>query len=121
MPTAAATGVRSSGFSFSRLAAFVAIDVGLCRVALPLPDDTVLAAASVKGSSLLAWVQQVLSVPPFFLQSAQVAIGRDPEREIDCQINRLQVEAAARAADGCTWAAPCLSTSAGREHDVLSD
>ena len=93
-----------------------------CRVVLPLPDDTILAAVSVKGSSLLAWVQQVLSVPPFFVQSAQVAIGRDPQREIDCQINRLQVEAAARAADGCTWAAPCLSTSAGREPtDVLSD
>jgi hypothetical protein len=62
-------------------------------VVLPLPDDTIIAAVSVKGSAFLAWVQQVLSVPPFFMQSAQVAIGRDPKREFDCQVNRLQVDA----------------------------
>ena len=60
---------------------------------LPLPDDTIIAAVSVKGSAFLAWVQHVLSVPPFFMQSAQVAIGRDPKQEFDCQVNRLQVEA----------------------------
>jgi hypothetical protein len=61
-------------------------------VVLPPPDDTILVAVSIKGSDFLAWVQQVLSTPPFFMQTGQVAIGRDLKREFDCQVNRLQVE-----------------------------
>ncbi len=42
------------------------------RVLLPPPDDTVFAVASLKGAALLAWVEHVLGIPPFFVQSAQV-------------------------------------------------
>jgi hypothetical protein len=93
----------------------------LCRAVLPLPDDTIVAAVSVKGSAFLAWVQQVLSVPPFFLQSAQVAIGRDLKKEFECQVNRLQVKAAARTADVCSSAVPFVCESADREPDIRSD
>ena len=93
----------------------------LCRGVLPLPDDTIVAAVSVKGSAFLAWVQQVLSVPPFFLQSAQVAIGRDLKKEFECQVNRLQVKAAARTADVCSSAVPFVCESADREPDIRSD
>jgi hypothetical protein len=41
-------------------------------VLLPPPDDTVFAVASLKGATLLAWVEHVLGIPPFFVQSAQV-------------------------------------------------
>ena len=48
-----------------------------CRVALPSsPDDTVLAAVSIKGTALLAWIQHVLSAAPFFAQTSQVSIAR---------------------------------------------
>ncbi len=77
-------------------------NLAFCRAVLPLPDDTIVAAVSVKGSAFLAWVQQVLSVPPFFLQSAKVAIGRDLKKEFECQVNRLQVKTATRTADVCT-------------------
>jgi hypothetical protein len=66
---------------------------GLCRAVLPPSDDTVLAAVSIKGSAFLAWVQHVLGMPPFFVQSAHVAIGRDLTREFECQVNRIQVSA----------------------------
>ena len=65
--------------------------LALCRTVLPLPDDTILIAVSVKGIVFLEWVQQVLSAAPFFMQSAQVVVGRDLNREFDCQINHLQV------------------------------
>ena len=55
------------------------------------PDDTVLVAVSLRGSAFLAWVERVLNAPPFFMQSGQVAIGRDIKRELDCQVNRIQV------------------------------
>ena len=42
------------------------------RVLLPPPDDTVFAVASLKGATLLAWVEHMLGIPPFFVQSAQV-------------------------------------------------
>ena len=62
-----------------------------CRVVLPPSDDTILAAVSIKGSAFLAWVQHVLGMPPFFVQSAHAAIGRDLKREFECQVNRIQV------------------------------
>ena len=40
---------------------------------LPPPDDTVLVVASMKGSTLLAWVEHVLGIPPFFVQGARVS------------------------------------------------
>ena len=96
-------------------------NLAFCRAVLPLPDDTIVAAVSVKGSAFLAWVQQVLSVPPFFMQSAQVAIGRDLKKEFECQVNRLQVKAAARTADVCSSAVPFVCESADREPDIRSD
>jgi hypothetical protein len=73
---------------------------------LPTPDDTVLVAVSIKGSTFLAWVQQVLSIAPFFVQTSRVAIWRDLKRDFACQVNRLQV--LSRAPPIFTRAASCF-------------
>ncbi len=59
--------------------------------------DTVLMAVEVRGGALLSWMESVLATPPFFYQTAGVAVGRDPDSAQGCRVNRLQVNRATRA------------------------
>ena len=63
------------------------------RYVYPTPDDAQLSAVDVKGSVFLAWAQMALAAPPFFMQVSRVDIGRDQNREPQCQINMMQVRA----------------------------
>ncbi len=63
------------------------------RYVYSTPGDAQLSAVDVKGGVFLAWAQMALAAPPFFMQVSRVDIGRDQNREPQCQINTMQVRA----------------------------
>ena len=63
------------------------------RYVYSTPGDAQLSAVDVKGDVFLAWAQMALAAPPFFMQVSRVDIGRDQNREPQCQINMMQVRA----------------------------